>query len=221
MEKSPHDDEEEEVGWSRTAREAAEAASRSTAQAGLKRKHHESRRGGLRRLSRPVPLSVLSMLCAVFGAILLWLNVDFTFDKRIKVYAGANIIHAVPVAFFGLLIGLLLIGFVRRHRVYLSALLCFEVAILAAGIVLVALDGGSYKAEFRCEFLCFGGPDLYTSAAHVSYPYVLWGVPIAVLLVQALRVLREGPPGPGSPGSRYEHPDWSQQDPAAPSGGGL
>jgi hypothetical protein len=213
MEKTPHPTEEEERGWDRSAQEAAEAAdaaSSSLASAYSDVKTHGGEPG--RRGPGPVALSALSMLWAVFVAIVVWVAVVFTFDTRTKLFVGANIERALRSAFLGLLLGLLAIGFVRRRRRLLSALLFLEAATLGAALVLVGLDRATYRARFTCDFLCFGPDKPYISTSHVWYLYLLWGLPTVVLLSQAVRVLRESPPQP--PKSRYEQPGWAQQPPS-------
>ena len=163
-------------------------------------------------MSGAVPLSVLSLLCALVGAIWLWADVDFTLDKRTRLFVGANIDHAIRVAFVGALVGLVLVGFVRRRRLVLAGLLFLEATILIAAVTLVGLDGGTYRERFECTFLCFSpANDVYTIRGHVTYPYVLWGVPILVLLIQAVRVLKEDPPPPRK--SRYDQRGWLQLPP--------
>jgi hypothetical protein len=133
------------------------------------------------------------MLYATFAAIVVWSEVVFTLDKRTAVFSGANIEYAIAEVFVAGLLGLLLIGFLRRSRRALASLLLLEAAVLAVALILVALDGATYKARYTCDFLCFGGEKPYTETYHVWYLYFHWGLPLVLLLAQAARVLREGP----------------------------
>jgi hypothetical protein len=181
----------EEVGWSRAAQDPAEAASPRVKSGGSKEAPREAGRRGPHRFCGPVPLSVLSMLFAIFATIIVWFDVVFTFDKRTALFVGANIEHALADVSAAGILGLLLIGFVRRKRRLLIALLVFEAATLGAALVLVALDRATYNEQLTCDFLCFGSDKPYTETHHLWFLYLLWGLPFAALLVQAARVMWE------------------------------
>jgi hypothetical protein len=139
---------------------------------------------------RPASLAVLSMLFATVVAIVMFLKLDFTLDAQTRLF-GANIDHSIRLTLLGELLGLLVVPFVRRRRRLLAALLFLEGANLSAAIALVGLDGATYKARITCAFMCFSDFQPYTSTHHVWYLYLLWGVPLVVLLLQARRILRE------------------------------
>jgi hypothetical protein len=82
-------------------------------------------------------------------------------------------------------------------------------AALGVAIAFVALDSATYvQQNSTCGFF---GPATGTVSGHVGDLYVLWGVGIALLLLQALRLLWPRPEPPSSGGGR---PGWLQLPPA-------
>ena len=136
---------------------------------------------------RPVSLALLSTLFAMLVAIYMWFVLDFTLFETKTLFIGRNIDHALGVVFFGGLAGTVLIPFVRKRRPLFVSALLLEAAALCAAIVLVALDGAIYKEKVT-ETLFFGpGNPTSTSTDHLWFLYLLWGLPLVVLLVQIAR----------------------------------
>jgi hypothetical protein len=114
----------------------------------------------------------------------------------------------VGVAFFAGIVGAALLALLRKRRALVVTILLLAIAALALAIGLVALDSATYiQRETSCMFGGGGG----TTTAHVAGLYWAWGFAIALLAVQAVRVLRQPPPEP--PKSRYEQPGWLQVPP--------
>jgi hypothetical protein len=112
---------------------------------------------------------------------------------------GANIGHAVALAFFGGLAALVVTGGVRltseifwpRYwRPLLAAVLLLEAATLGLAIALVALDSSTWIQQNSACGLGFGA-DQGTSTAHFGYLYILWAVPLALILVAVGRLFVE------------------------------
>jgi hypothetical protein len=101
----------------------------------------------------------------------------------VRAAPGANFEHALKVAVLGGPPVSILIFLVRKRRALLAATLLLGAAMLGTAVALVALD----KATYTCVHDFFG--DSPTSD-HAGYLYVLWGLPLAALLVQAGRILR-------------------------------
>jgi hypothetical protein len=161
------------------------------------------------RLLRPIPLGFLSLLYASVVAIDGWYSTAFGVSLfcsggRLQ---GANVERGVAVAFFAGIVGAALLALLRKRRALVLATLLLAIAALALAIGLVALDSATYiQREASCTF---GGGG--TTTAHVPGLYWAWGFAIALLAVQAVRVLRQPPPEP--PKSRYEQPGWLQVPP--------
>jgi hypothetical protein len=102
---------------------------------------------------------------------------------------GANIDHALAVAFAGGLAGSLLLLFVRKRRRLLAAALFLGAAVLGVAIVFVMLDSARYVAQRSCGFLESTETRI---DERVYYLYVLWGAPAAFLLWGALQKLLPG-----------------------------
>jgi hypothetical protein len=146
----------------------------------------------IRFLVRPIPMSVLSLLFAtgVAAAMLVYLdNPDLCSVKAIN--RGAEIKDAAVAVLTGGTVVLILLAAVslwkpeRRER-WLAAILLVGIAILGAGVALVAVDSATYVAQMRGYFV---GPCTGTWTRHLGYLYFLWGVPLVVLVVQAYRQL--------------------------------
>jgi hypothetical protein len=100
---------------------------------------------------------------------------------------GANIVHALGVAFVAGLGGSVLVLCARNRRHLLAAVLVLGSVALGAAIALVALDTATYAAHRSCGLFT----DTETAVhERVYYLYVLWGVPLALLLRSTVRALR-------------------------------
>jgi hypothetical protein len=141
----------------------------------------------VRLLLRPVSLAVLSLGCVAGAAIAA--VADATQTLFCQDVSGANIDQAVNVVFFGCLpltLIALLVGLVAPARsIPLAVALLLDAAALAVAVAFVALDAATYQGG-NCTL---GGPP---SPRHVGYLYIAWGVPLAVLLMRAGRVLLTG-----------------------------
>jgi hypothetical protein len=130
---------------------------------------------------------------------------------------GANIVSGLVVALCGGLAVPVLILFVRSWRFSLAAVLLLGAATLSVAISLVALDSATYVQDnSSCGFF---GAGAGTSVGHFGYLYVLWGLPLGLVLIGAGRVFgkswRPSEPRRGKepPVSKYDRPGWSQQPP--------
>jgi len=107
-------------------------------------------------------------------------------DDRLR---GANIGHGIAVAFFAGIACALLIAFVRDWPRLVAGVFILGMAAFGVAIAFVALD--SATATYYC------GPSLRsfgTTTRHVYDLYYAWAPAIALLLVQAVRLLRQGVP---------------------------
>jgi hypothetical protein len=138
---------------------------------------------------RPASFAVLSMVFAMLVAIFAFLKLDFNFNAQTRLF-GANIDHAIRVVLCGTVFGLLVIPFIRHRRRLLDGLFLLEGATLSTAIVLVGLDGATYKARITCTFLCFNHFPPYISTHRLWFLYLLWSLSLVVLLLQTHRVLR-------------------------------
>ena len=138
---------------------------------------------------RPAQLGVLSMLF-VSGVALYVASgpfLDLTFSCTGGVIRGANIETALGVAFFGGLAGAVVIALARRSGYLLAVALFLGAAVPVAALALVAADSATFiQDNGHCGFSSGTG----TSTGHFGYLYVLWGVPLIVLLFAAGWALR-------------------------------
>jgi hypothetical protein len=171
----------------------------------------------IRRLSQSIPLTVLGMLyvtgVAVHGFVETSLGLSlFCSGEPLR---GANISHGLAVAFFAGLAGPLLVGliylvaFPPRSQTFVAAVCFLVAAAVGVAIAFVALDSATYvQQNSTCRMF---SPATGNVSGHVGDLYVLWGVGIAVLLLQAVRVLRQRREPPSNGG---EQPGWLQLPPA-------
>jgi NO-binding membrane sensor protein with MHYT domain len=148
------------------------------------------------RLLRPIPLSVLSMLYGSAVAIYGWnetaLNLSlFCSGEPLR---GANIGHGIAVAFFAGLAGAVVVAVVSNRQRLVAGVLLVGMAALGLAIAFVALDSATYVQQNRtCGMF---SPATGTVSGHVANLYYAWSFAIALLVVQAARVLKQGPPAP-------------------------
>jgi hypothetical protein len=191
-------------------------------------------RGGARaerlrsfRLLRPLPLSALCLLYAAAVAVHGFEETSLSHSLFCtgEPLRGANIGHGLAIAFFASLGGLVLLGILYWTRELHQApglvisILLLAIAALGLAIAFVALDSATYVQQNKnCGFF---GPSTGTDSGRAGDLYYLWAIAIAILLVQAARVLRQGPAEPPTPGrpapeppkSKYEQPGWLQSRP--------
>jgi hypothetical protein len=93
-------------------------------------------------------------------------------------------------------------------------------AALGLAFAFVARDSATYVQQNKnCSFIF--GSTTGIDSGQADDLYYLWSIAIAILLVQAVRVLRQGPAEPPTPGrptreppkSKYEQPGWLQSPP--------
>ena len=112
---------------------------------------------------------------------------------------GGNIGHALALAFFGGLATLVVIGGVRLvsevlwprfWRPLLAGVLLLYAATLGLAIAFVALDSAKWNQQNGACGLGFGA-DRGTSTADFGYLYILWAVPLALILIAVGRLFFE------------------------------
>jgi len=133
---------------------------------------------------RPLSLAVLSFACVAGAAVAA--AVDGVQTLFCQDVSGANVDQALTVVFFGCLpltVLALIVGLaVPARSILLAVALLLDAAALAVAVAFVALDA----ATFQGGTCTLGSPP---PPRHVDYLYIAWGVPLAVLLTQAGRVL--------------------------------
>ena len=108
--------------------------------------------------------------------------------------SGHGVLIALLLAWLGGLLLLLVSWFTRDQRRALAILLLAGAAMLGLAIGLIALDSATYVGLTGglgpgC-IDCIGNPFPSPTYHHVGFLYVLWGIPLAWLLVQGIRLLR-------------------------------
>ena len=102
---------------------------------------------------------------------------------------GANVHRAITLAFLsGIAVSILVVVAHKWRRLLVGALV-LGVACLTLALALVAHDSATYRG-IHCSGM-FGIRSPYVERARVAYLYVLWGLPLGLLLVQVGRVVRE------------------------------
>jgi hypothetical protein len=99
---------------------------------------------------------------------------------------GANIEHALGLAFYGAIAGTVVIPFVRKVPRVLAAVLLLAAGTLGAAMVFVALDSATYVGTNSCGIMDTTDT---TVNDRLYYLFVLWGVPLAILVSFAIRLL--------------------------------
>jgi hypothetical protein len=165
----------------------------------LNGEHREARKAvdvrALQHLTHPAALGAFSLLLFASGAAVWAESVTLDWPGLLAglsscvLASGANIDHALLLAFVGGLAGSLLTVIVNRWRRLLAVCLLLDAAMLSVAVALVALDAATYR-QTHCTGL-FSSVPTPGETAHVTYLYALWGLGIALLLVQAVRVLRQ------------------------------
>ena len=92
---------------------------------------------------------------------------------------GENVNYGLGVALVGGLIGPLLILFTRDTPCVLARVLFLGAATLGVALVLVAIDSASFTATRSCGLIF---PETSTVDERLDYLFILWGVPLVVLL---------------------------------------
>jgi glucan phosphoethanolaminetransferase (alkaline phosphatase superfamily) len=135
----------------------------------------------------PVGQSALSLLFATLVAAVTYLHFSGGLFCTSEEVHGANIAHSLGVAFVAGLGGSVLVLCVRNRRRLLAAVLVLGSVAIGVAIALVALDSATYTAQRSCGLFTDTETALHE---RVYYLYVLWGVPLALLLRSTVRALR-------------------------------
>jgi hypothetical protein len=140
----------------------------------------------------PALSSWVGLLVAVITAAVMWLSFNFTLFEYVVRLIGANVNHATVIVVLSGVATLLVLPFFRKRRRAFGATLLFAASALFAGLVLVALDGFTYKARITPEALFSAAGPTRTETDHLWFLLGLWGVPLALLVSHACRLLGAG-----------------------------
>jgi hypothetical protein len=163
----------------------------SPVQGELRKSRPEKRPLGLRvalALVGPTSLSVLSLVFAATVAAVTWFA--FSFDQGFLCTAkdvqthGVAVEAAVGLVLFGGLLEALFVLFLCRRRTAFLGTLLLATGTLGLAMTLVAFDSATWS------WIDTHG-DCGSETHHVGYLYALWGAPLALLLLQAGRLVRE------------------------------
>jgi hypothetical protein len=133
-------------------------------------------------------LSLLSMLVAAGAALVVDLisggAVFCTVTSRLS---GADIPLAAGVVLGSCFFGFIASIFARERPLLLSVILSLTACALLTGIAFVARDSAVTTAVESCTLM---STSTETVTNHVGYLYAVWGVAVAVLLLQLRRAIR-------------------------------
>ena len=144
----------------------------------------------VRALVHPATLGVLALLlasgAAALGLTVVSLSLELFCRKQHQavVHGSASRAGLFVVLIAGIA-GAVAAPLVRKRPRALLAVLIAGAAMLGLGLGLVASDSAAYVQ--RVSF--FDCP-AETDTARLDFLYTLWGLPVAVLLAQALRLVR-------------------------------
>jgi hypothetical protein len=173
-------------GWSRAAQDAAEARY-------VPYSSQESPAGKTRPRWLVAP-SLVSILIAGGSAfvVAVWTTGGALFCTVTKRLSAPDIPLAFHVVIVGCAVGFLL-SILCGPRLLVLPLLLTACALLT-GIVLVARDSATWRASESCGI---ASTDTETVTNHLWGLYLFWGIPLIVLLLQAVRCVRkQSPDGP-------------------------
>ena len=144
----------------------------------------------LRALVHPATLGVLALLlaggAAALGLAVVSLSLELSCRKQHQaVVHGSTSRAGLFLVLIAGIAGAVAAPLVRKRPRALPAILLAGAAVVALGLGLVASDSATYVQ--RVSF--FDCP-AETDTARLDFLYALWGVALAVLPVQALRVRR-------------------------------
>jgi hypothetical protein len=143
-----------------------------------------------RALVHPATLGVLALLLAGGASALGLAVVSLSFNAFCRI-RHQDVVHgsASRAALYLVLVagitGAVALPFVRKRRPLFLATLIAGAASVGLGVGLVASDSATYVQRMSF-FDCPGETD----ASRLDFLYTLWGVSLAVLLVQTARALR-------------------------------
>lgn len=138
---------------------------------------------------RPVLLSVLSLLFVSVVALVSWFGLDFTLFETVKRFSGANVDRSFPIAFLTGVFGSVVIVIVRKRRRLLVAGLLLAAVSLSVALAFVELDRASVRESVTDTW----SGTTTTDTRDYSFLYLLWGVPLASVLLQTCRVWGKQP----------------------------
>jgi hypothetical protein len=144
----------------------------------------------VRALVHPATLGVIGFLLAsgtsALGLAVVSLSLElFCRVQRQTVVHGSASRTALLIVLIGGIAGAVAVPLARKRPRLLLGILAAGAATVGLGIVLVASDSATYVQ--RVSF--FDCP-AETDTSRLDFLYTLWGVSLAVLLVQALRARR-------------------------------
>jgi protein-disulfide isomerase len=142
--------------------------------------------------ARPTRLgmSAVAFLFAALVAAVTWGHLEGGLLCTSDVRRGANIDHALGVAFLGGVTAPLLLLFVRKRRRIACAVLLLGAATLLGAMALATADSAHYAAVQYCGLFDSTRSNLNES---VYYLYFLWGASLGVVLWVARRLgIRRG-----------------------------
>jgi hypothetical protein len=131
----------------------------------------------------------VSETCVVFAtvvAIITWLHLKgggSIVCSVDQVFRGANIEHGLTLAIAGGLLVSILIPLARTSAEGLVFFRLVGVLTFGAAIACVAADSATWQASQGCASL-FGSTETHVTE-HVYYLYILWGLPLLVLVGDA------------------------------------
>ena len=146
-----------------------------------------------RLLIRPVAWSVVAVaFAAVVAAFAYWAlirNFGFGLGCGGPTTQGKHLVFALGLVGYGGIVEVALILSARRRRQLLAAVIVLGVVGLCIAIELVALDKATYTVQrTRNSAAPYQGCEPH----HAVYLYPLWGLSLAVLLVQGLALVLGG-----------------------------
>jgi hypothetical protein len=141
----------------------------------------------LEGMNKPVRIwaSVFSLVFASAVALVTWIDLAFADTGCPKEHTtqGAAIDTAIIVVLLASLGEPLLIQMVRARSHLLVGALLLGAATLGLALALVAFESATYTSANPTSADCDAG----SQTVHVGFLYTLWGVPLAVLLLEVLR----------------------------------
>jgi hypothetical protein len=127
------------------------------------------------------------LVAAATALVVSWITGGAIFCTATSRLSGADIPLAAYVVLGACSFGFIASVFVRDRPLLLSLILSLTACALLTGVVLVARDSAVTKAVESCNFM---GTYTETDTEHVWYVYVVWGIALAVLLLQLGRAIR-------------------------------
>jgi len=137
--------------------------------------------------TRPKALVGLTVLCMLFAIVVAagaWDTLSGGLTCRAdKIFRGANINHALGIVTLGGLADSALALCALKWKRLLSPALLIGSAILGIGIAFVAFDSATQVDAESCVSLLGGATPEVRAVHRVAHLYLLWGLPLPVLLL--------------------------------------